>query len=219
MEMLCLYHQRVLLRHQYPSITEGEPQTPYGSLVPSTTGPRASILLVPTAGPDSSCTAWGTQSDMFPGAAPDDANSSESLEVIIRLDIQGPEYCNLSFITMSEIKTERYLAELVANLMKEHIKRKSCIVILTFPMNTDVENSTAFAMIRDYSAEERTLGVLTKTDRVQSRAPLPFDKSSFRLGHGFHAVMMQPDATLHREAVLNHEKNLLRWGGNGRLRS
>lgn len=26
---------------------------------------------------------------------------------------------------MSEIKTERYLVELVANLMKEHIKRKS----------------------------------------------------------------------------------------------
>jgi hypothetical protein len=32
------------------------------------------------------------------------------------------------------------------------------------------------------------------------------DKSSFRLGHGFHTVMMHPDVTLKREAVLYHEK-------------
>jgi GTPase SAR1 family protein len=158
-----------------------------------------------------------------PGAGPRDDTVSKSLEVkfspnIIRLDIEGPEYCNLSFtdlpgiITISELKSERFLVDLVANLMKEHIKRRSCIVILTLPMNTDVENSTAFAMIRDHSAEERTLGVLTKPDRVQSQTPLIrwqemlLDNSSFRLGQGFHAVMMHPDVALSREAVLDQEK-------------
>lgn len=158
-----------------------------------------------------------------PRAGLDNDTISESLEVkfspnIIRLDIQGPDYCNLSFtdlpgiITMAEIKSERFLVDVVANLMKEHIKRKSCIVILTLPMTTDVENSTAFAMIREHSAEERTLGVLTKPDRVQSQAPLTrwqemlLDTSSFRLGHGFHAVMMHPDTLLSREALLDQEK-------------
>jgi GTPase SAR1 family protein len=163
------------------------------------------------------------------GPGPKDDVISQSLEVkfspnIIRLDIEGPEYCNLSFtdlpgiITMSELKSERFLVDLVANLMKEHIKRKSCIVILTLPMNTDVENSTAFAMIRDNTAEERTLGVLTKPDRVQSQTPLIrwqemlLDNSSFRLGHGFHGVMMHPDVALSREAVLDQEKAFFNRG-------
>jgi GTPase SAR1 family protein len=157
-----------------------------------------------------------------PGAGSEGGKISQSLEVkfspnIIRLDIQGPEYCNISFtdlpgiITMSEVKSERFLVDVVANLMKENIKRRNCIIILTLPMTTDVENSTAFAMIRDHSAEERTLGVLTKPDRVQSQAALTrwqemlLDNSSFRLGHGFHAVMMHPDVALSREAVLDQE--------------
>jgi GTPase SAR1 family protein len=171
------------------------------------------------------------QTRYVPRAGLKDEEISQSLEVkfspnIIRLDIQGPEYCNLSFtdlpgiITMSEIKSERYLVDLVANLMKEHIKRKSCIVILTLPMNTDVENSTAFAMIRDHSAEERTLGVLTKPDTVQGEASLArwqemlLDNSSFRLGHGFHAVMMHhdPDIALSREDLLDREKTFFNRG-------
>jgi hypothetical protein len=151
-----------------------------------------------------------------------DMEISSNLEVkfspnIIRLDIQGPEYCNLSFtdlpgiIAMPEVKSEQFLVDVVANLAKEHIGRKSSIVILTLPMTTDVENSKAFALIQEHNAEERTLGVLTKPDRVQSQGELTrwqemlLDNSSFRLGHGFHAVMMHPDTKLSREAALGQE--------------
>lgn len=136
---------------------------------------------------------------------------------IIRLDIQGPEYCNLSFtdlpgiIAMPEVKSEQFLVDVVANLTKDHIGRRSSIVILTLPMTTDVENSKAFALIQEHNAEERTLGVLTKPDRVQGQGELTrwqemlLDNSSFRLGHGFHAVMMHPDTKLSREAALGQE--------------
>jgi hypothetical protein len=157
-----------------------------------------------------------------PGGGLADMEISSNLEVkfspnIIRLDIQGPEYCNLSFtdlpgiIAMPEVKSEQFLVDVVANLTKEHIGRKSSIVILTLPMTTDVENSKAFALIQDHNAEERTLGVLTKPDRVQSQGELTrwqemlLDNSSFRLGHGFHAVMMHPDTKLSREAALGQE--------------
>jgi hypothetical protein len=158
----------------------------------------------------------------IPGGGLADMEISSNLEVkfspnIIRLDIQGPEYCNLSFtdlpgiIAMPEVKSEQFLVDVVANLTKEHIGRKSSIVILTLPMTTDVENSKAFALIQDHNAEERTLGVLTKPDRVQSQGELTrwqemlLDNSSFRLGHGFHAVMMHPDTKLSREAALGQE--------------
>jgi Dynamin family/Dynamin central region len=151
-----------------------------------------------------------------------DTEISSNLEVkfspnIIRLDIQGPEYCNLSFtdlpgiIAMPEVKSEQFLVDVVANLTKDHIGRRSSIVILTLPMTTDVENSKAFALIQEHNAEERTLGVLTKPDRVQSQGELTrwqemlLDNSSFRLGHGFHAVMMHPDTKLSREAALGQE--------------
>ena len=139
-----------------------------------------------------------TYKQYLPGAAVDGEEPDMEVKFspnVIRLDIQSPDFSyNLSFtdlpgiITMSENKSEKFLVEVVANLMKEHIKRKSCIVILTLPMTTDVENSTAFSIIRDQSAEERTLGVLTKPDRIQSQLTrwhdMLLDRSSFRLGHG-----------------------------------
>ena len=166
----------------------------------------------------------------IPQGGLDDGEISRGLEVkfspnIIRLDIQGPEYCNLSFtdlpgiIAIPEVKNEQFLVEVVANLMKEHIRRKSAIVILTLPMTNDVENSRAFALIQQHNAEERALGVLTKPDRVQSLVSLTrwqamlLDQSPFRLGHGFHAVMMHPDTNLSREAGLGQEIAFFDQGG------
>lgn len=126
---------------------------------------------------------------------------------VIRLDIQGPEYCNLSFIDLPGIivniddSSEKFLVKVVENLTTGHIKSTSCIVLLAHPMTNDIEISTAWSLIKEYHAEARTLGVLTKADRLLGQGSstrwqrILLGRSNFRLGHGFHAVMMNPDLT------------------------
>lgn len=124
---------------------------------------------------------------------------------VVRLDISAPGFPNLSFydlpgvINVAEIDGEKYLVTLVENLVKEYIEADNCIALLTLPMTDDATNSSAARIIRDVSgARSRTLGVLTKPDRVQIGEGYNqwceiLRGQKFSVGHGYYVVRNNPD--------------------------
>ncbi|KAF3491336.1 dynamin family protein [Arthroderma uncinatum] len=126
---------------------------------------------------------------------------------VVRLDITAPRFPNLSFydlpgvINVAEIDEEKYLVTLVENLVKEYIRAQNCIVLLTLPMTDDATNSSAARIIRDIpGARKRTLGVLTKPDRVELKNGNEYDQwreilrgEKFSTGHGYYVVQNNPD--------------------------
>lgn len=157
---------------------------------------------------------WAQIATLNPGRSPKDFMREEDQEVeeetqvkfspnVVRLDITAPNFPNLSFydlpgiINVAEIDDERYLVALVENLAKEYIKADNTIVLLTMPMTDDATNSSAARIVRDVrGARERTLGVLTKPDRIdggyeQWQELLSGEK--FLLGHGYFVVKNNSD--------------------------
>lgn len=146
--------------------------------------------------------------DYIPGQASEvDANyyQVKFSPNVVRLDISAPNFPNLSFydlpgvISQTEFDEERYLVTLVENLVKEYISRDNCIILLTLPMTDDATNSSAARIVRDVpGAKSRTLGVLTKPDRVQVGESHDqwidiLGGHKFSLGHGYYVVRNNPD--------------------------
>ncbi|KAK2761761.1 hypothetical protein FQN54_001589 [Arachnomyces sp. PD_36] len=143
---------------------------------------------------------------------------------VVRLDISGPKFPNLSFydlpgvINVAEVEEERYLVSLVENLVIEYIKADNCIVILTLPMTDDATNSSAARIIREVKgAKERTVGVLTKPDRVQTGESneewiqiLRGDK--FSVGHGYFVVKNNPDPLVEHSKARAEESEFFSRG-------
>ncbi|KAJ5686522.1 hypothetical protein N7536_009141 [Penicillium majusculum] len=123
----------------------------------------------------------------------------------VRLDISGSGLPNLSFydlpgvISQTEQDTERYLVNLVENLVKDYVSQEHCIVLLTLPMTGDATNSSAARIVRGIKgAKERTLGVLTKPDRHPPDETFDqwheiLDGSKFKLGHGYYVIRNNPN--------------------------
>ena len=137
---------------------------------------------------------------------------------VVRLEISGPGLPNLSFydlpgvINVSDVPEEGYLVDLVKNLVKDYIKADSCINLLALPMTDDPANSSAFRLIRDEQAEDRTVGVLTKPDRVQQAESLEqwmqvLAGERFGLGHGYYVVKNNPDPIVDHWTARNQEKD------------
>ncbi|WEW58235.1 hypothetical protein PRK78_003703 [Emydomyces testavorans] len=157
---------------------------------------------------------WAQLATLNPGRSYKDYMRDENQETeadtqvkfspnVVRLDISAPSFPNLSFydlpgvINVAEFDEERYLVTLVENLVKDYIKADNTIVLLTMPMTDDATNSSAARIIRDVrGARERTLGVLTKPDRIdggyeQWEELLSGEK--FQLGHGYYVVKNNSD--------------------------
>lgn len=124
---------------------------------------------------------------------------------IIRLNISGPGLPNLSFydlpgvINVSEVPEEAYLVDLVRNLVKEYIQAEDCINLLALTMTDDPANSSAFSLVKKVKAEGRTVGCLTKPDRMQEGESLEqwtqiLGGERFHLGFGYHIIKNNPDA-------------------------
>ncbi|KAI4169747.1 MAG: hypothetical protein LQ343_005488 [Gyalolechia ehrenbergii] len=140
---------------------------------------------------------------------PGKANVDERIQVkfspnVVRVDISAPDVQNLSFydlpgvINQAEVPEEEYLVKLVANLVKSYIKTENCINLLALPMTDDAANSTASKLVQELNAQNRTIGVLTKPDRVQSGESLAqwidiLNGKKFKLGHGYFVVKNNPD--------------------------
>ena len=118
---------------------------------------------------------------------------------VVQLDITGPGLPNLHFydlpgvINVSEVPNEKYLPALVRNLVTDYIKADNCINLLTIPMTDDPANSSATALVENAGANGRTIGVLTKPDRVQKGESFEQWSSRLsgqkaRLGYGYHVI-------------------------------
>ncbi|KAL2861487.1 P-loop containing nucleoside triphosphate hydrolase protein [Aspergillus pseudodeflectus] len=141
---------------------------------------------------------------------------------IVRLDISARGFPSLSFydlpgvINQAEFDQERYLVNLVENLVKEYISQESCIVLLTITMTDDVMNSSAARIMRDIrGAKKRTLGVLTKPDRVQigesySQWVEILEGDKFSLGHGYYVVRNNPDPSVEHSVARQEEDEFFR---------
>ncbi|CCM06033.1 uncharacterized protein FIBRA_08279 [Fibroporia radiculosa] len=90
------------------------------------------------------------------------------------LHISGPGVADLSFVDLPGLIASVGIGgnpgdiELVKNLVTQYIQRDSCIILLTIACETDFENQGAHHLAQKYDPEgKRTIGVLTKPDRIQ----------------------------------------------------
>ncbi|EEA28416.1 hypothetical protein TMatcc_003252 [Talaromyces marneffei ATCC 18224] len=134
---------------------------------------------------------------------------------VVRLDISAPGFPNLAFydlpgvISQAEVDEEEYLVVLVENLVKHYVSQANCIILLTLPMTDDATNSSAARIVREIKATGRTLGVLTKPDRVEDIAQWAdlLDGRKFHLGHGYYVVRNNPNPDVeHRRARMEEEQ-------------
>ncbi|RAL16383.1 putative dynamin GTPase [Aspergillus homomorphus CBS 101889] len=137
---------------------------------------------------------------------------------VVRLDISAPAFPNLSFydlpgvISQAEHEKDKYLVTMVENLVKDYITQENCIVLLTLPMTNDATNSAAARLMREVKgAKARTLGVLTKPDRIQTGESYKqwveiLDGDKFKLGHGYYVIRNNPDPSIkHTQARLEED--------------
>ena len=170
---------------------------------------------IATLNPRSPHDAYMPESSKFTGERTHQVKFSPN---VVRVDIRGPNLPNLSFydlpgvINVSDVADEEYLVNLVKNLVKEYIRDDKCINLLTLPMTDDPANSSASRLIRDVKAEARTVGVLTKPDRVQKAESIEqwmqiLNGDKFKLGHGYHIVMNNPDVRVDHATARAQERD------------
>ncbi|KAG8913176.1 hypothetical protein FRC00_002893 [Tulasnella sp. 408] len=90
------------------------------------------------------------------------------------IHVQGPEVPDLTFYDLpgiianvSDGGNEKDI-QLVEDLAKMYISQPNCIVLLVITCETDFENQGAYRLIKaDESLKARTVGVLTKPDRIE----------------------------------------------------
>lgn len=158
----------------------------------------------------------------LPGSAnPDLDIQVEFSPNIIRLDISGPGLPNMSFydlpgvISVHELAEDQYLVDLVKNLVIDYIQDHNCINLLTLPMTDDPSNSNASVLIRCAKAEARTVGVLTKPDRIQNGESLSqwiqiLENKRFLLGLGYFVVKNNPDPVVDHTIARKEEGEFFR---------
>ncbi|KAJ5548229.1 hypothetical protein N7513_005463 [Penicillium frequentans] len=149
---------------------------------------------------------------------------------IVRLNISAPDFPNLSFydlpgvINQADNDSEKYLVNLVQKLVKQYISQENCIVLLTLSMTDDGANSSAARIIGEVKgAKDRTLGVLTKPDRLaitdesyQQWAEV-LDGRKFPIGHGYYVVCNNPSPDVDHSIARQEEEVFFGqpfWSGN-----
>ncbi|KAI4256558.1 MAG: hypothetical protein L6R42_006150 [Xanthoria sp. 1 TBL-2021] len=141
---------------------------------------------------------------------------------VIRLDVSSPDVPNLSFydlpgvINQAEIPEEEYLVTLVRNLVRSYIEDDACINLLAMPMTDDAANSTASKLVQEANANNRTIGVLTKPDRVQNDDMSQWieilESKKFKIGHGYYVVRNDPDPELSNAVARQKEDQFFDQG-------
>lgn len=159
-------------------------------------------------------------SDYVPGcnAGTDPTHSDVKFSPnVVRLDISSPGFPNLSFydlpgvISITDVDDEQYLVALVENLVKDYVSQENCIVLLAQTMTDDATNSSAARIIRGIKgAKLRTLGVLTKPDRIQTGESFEqwrgiLEGQNFSLGHGYYVVKNNPDPSVEHSRARQEE--------------
>ncbi|KAI0020544.1 P-loop containing nucleoside triphosphate hydrolase protein [Xylariomycetidae sp. FL0641] len=96
---------------------------------------------------------------------------------IVALQMKGRDLPNVSFFDLpgvfanSDSRADDYLVEVVKNLTEEYVRRPGAIVMLALPIDQDTNNSKTLKVIRDAHAEDRTIGIITKADKLTGNSP------------------------------------------------
>lgn len=116
----------------------------------------------------------------------------------VRIDISSSDVADLAFydlpgIIASSLHDGIDLPEFVRKLVAGYISASNNIILLVIPFNNDVENGSAFAMVKKLKATDRTVGILTKPDLLDTHAPYKdwiamLNGSRQPLGHGYYVV-------------------------------
>ncbi|KAI4765139.1 hypothetical protein E4T51_01891 [Aureobasidium sp. EXF-12344] len=120
------------------------------------------------------------------------------------LAITAPGQPSLSFIDLPGVirqmtqAKDKWLVNLVENLVADHIKQGNSLILLARSMESDFANSSGAALIDHYEgALARTVGCLTKPDRWPLGSKTQLIKNvlhgdAFAVGHGYF-VTKQPN--------------------------
>ncbi|KAI0319264.1 P-loop containing nucleoside triphosphate hydrolase protein [Amylostereum chailletii] len=93
------------------------------------------------------------------------------------LKIKGRDVTDLNFIDLPGFIAggDAEDRSLIENLARYYVSKPSCIILLTVTCETDFENQTAYAFAGLYDQDgSRTVGVLTKPDRIQPGDEVPW---------------------------------------------
>ena len=133
---------------------------------------------------------------------------------VIRLDITALGLPTLSFVDLPGViaspdrAEDAYLVPLVDDLVKTYTQGPNSIILLALPMTNDLANSKGRRIVQELGAEDRTIAVLTKSDLAQADAQQQYItklRGDSLFGHGYTAVMMDPDLSLKCEDARHRE--------------
>ncbi|CAJ2505850.1 Uu.00g132440.m01.CDS01 [Anthostomella pinea] len=139
---------------------------------------------------------------------------------IVALEIKGPGLPDLSFYDLPGVflspdqEEDEYVVKVVRNLTRDYIRREKAIIMWALPMNADPENSISLGIIREAKASDRTIGIMTKADKLaddnKSQWLAMFRGEKQSVGHGFFATSRPPEealeaATKWEELFFSHE--------------
>lgn len=140
---------------------------------------------------------------------------------IIKININGPGLPNLSFydlpgvISVPDVAEDLFLVDLIRNLVKEYVQTQQSIILLTVPMTDDPANSNASKLVRELKAEERTIGCLTKPDRLQEvESTEQWERilrgEKFQLGFGYFVIKNNPNPAIDHNIARAEETTYFR---------
>ncbi|KAH8157927.1 hypothetical protein CIB48_g10330 [Xylaria polymorpha] len=136
------------------------------------------------------------------------------------LVLLGPELPGLSFYDLPGVflspdqEEDEYIVKVVRNLTRHYIQRKNAIIMWALPMNADPENSISLGIIREAKAADRSIGIMTKADKLapenETQWLAMFRNKKQSVGHGFFATSRPPDEPLEtagkwEELFFSHE--------------
>ena len=129
---------------------------------------------------------------------------------MIRLEISAPGLPSLSFfdlpgVVVQDADMDAHVPKMIRNLVKSYIVPSKSQVLLTLPIDIDRANSSAADLVFKAKAEDRTIGIISKPDKLvdanvrQWREIL--EGNRFKLNLGYRVVRNPDDPNIdHAEA-------------------
>ncbi|KAK8241243.1 P-loop containing nucleoside triphosphate hydrolase protein [Phyllosticta capitalensis] len=147
---------------------------------------------------------------LYTGELPRNGFYTEFSPNLVCLDISAPGLPNLSFYDLPGVIAQSesdnpYLTSIVKALVKKYVAKDNATVLLCCAMEGDIQNSTAMGLVySETNAKHRTLGILTKPDRLPEGDPLKrwegiINGDLFANGHGWHVVKNPSQADIDRD--------------------
>ncbi|KAJ9144120.1 Interferon-induced GTP-binding protein Mx [Pleurostoma richardsiae] len=127
----------------------------------------------------------------------------------VSLEIKGRGLPDLSFYDLPGVfrnarhERDQYLVKVVENLTREYISHSKAMILWAVPMNVDPETSSAFTIIRQLRAQDRTIGVMTKADLLpragHSQWLAMLEGTQHMVGLGYYITSRTPQQALSKQ--------------------